>query len=1196
MRRTFSGILEGNWTTSRRIGIETAKKWRSRRSAKVFRFFVYLFAALLLAWFLRALWVVIFGGEDVWGPDVDGACEGKGVSCGAVTGFVLPWLSLALATALFLINRLWRVPRRRQKLSRTAPHQLVPTAGAISGRVVGRDELCKVVMESVRMREGRRPQLIVGGVGTGKTAVMVQLTRLLAEKKATPVAVRLRDVKPGFRFSDIASQQFQGEIHRRVLSGAEGDKIWRYLRQDDRIVVLADGLEEALSQDPDRDDHIRLAISQAKEDDLPLVIASRPHNSLRGMDASILELEPMSEEAALQYLDDGDVQGDPRRLDWIVETAGVAEAPLYLRIAHDLSRERLLSHLVMDDDHDDEDGEPLGSSVDTRNLDRSALRRNLLDTWRSALIRGRLHGQVPLSPAQRRATITFVAALACVGLREDTLEVRYDDALLPEPSHGGAPLIDWISADAPDPPVMTPAADDRNWLRDRFREPALTKWVKSELPKLKDLGGEVDTRLAATWGAQLGLVEVRGDAVRFQHSVLQAYLGSLPLATILADEGDGRRFLDRGFRAPHRPGRELLIALVLLSRHIAAQRLSGGATARGDLVRESDRAAHLVDMLEKRAAAHLDSKGLDILAAALEIDAVVAAGRRQHHLATAAAKRWETFRAADLRTLEEAKLGFVYRFGEALRAVDGRLREDERRSKEEERQRKVAERHSTDRASTSGDGRPESEERQNFAKAYRQLFRIGCTESLSYPVRHAVAQELGAGGMAAFSALRPDFTAAWDALENDGWQLKEEEWRKVVMSAWLAPLLLGYTRKESYAGKGGGPGKFSPRENLRWWMSQVGKPEVRARSYERRPDRAPPTEESVDQTAREGAAEECEGLKADDQDEKIVPKTGPTPPAHGPVPALPISIEVALAQGFKWAANRRERHPRAQVEGRIHLSDQAFDLLKRSGFWFSQLTLLHALGLWALPDNLSANESQRIPGPSSRGDYIPDLAARVHHWVEVAGNLRDEGKEPRNQDPSAEPHRFVVEAGELVIRGLTTRRPERFMWIDEHGVTSKIGASAINRAELRKHHLWIPPSIGWSALHGRAQQLVADVLLLMNLADRGDQPRSREDTLNRANRRDLPPCITQNRTHLDVNREVGVSKGVQPDKRCPGECEFDLCPYPPKGQVNYHAELTEAFCRRQQTMLGRRNRPPWQEMLPREITSFWEEMATRARR
>jgi len=171
------------------------------------------------------------------------------------------------------------------------------------------------------------------------------------------------------------------------------------------------------------------------------------------------------------------------------------------------------------------------------------------------------------------------------------------------------------------------------------------------------------------------------------------------------------------------------------------------------------------------------------------------------------------------------------------------------------------------------------------------------------------------------------------------------------------------------------------------------------------------------------------------------------------------------------------------------------------------------------------------------------------------------------------------------------------MWIDEHGVTSKIGASPTNRAELRKHHLWILPSIGWSALDFRAQALVAEVLLLMNLADRGEEAGDREERLGRANRPDLPPCPTRDRHTLDPNREVGVLEDSQPGKNCPGACQFRLCPHPPKGRVNYHAELSEAFCRRQQTLLGWSHwRRPWQEVLPRELRTFWGEMATRARR
>ena len=106
-------------------------------------------------------------------------------------------------------------------------------------------------------------------------------------------------------------------------------------------MVLADGLEEALIDGAvarERDNLIRLAIRQASDSRLPLIIASRPHDPLRDTEATIVELEPLSEEAALQYLQRGNSGEDERRLDWVVETADVAETPLYLQITRQLPR------------------------------------------------------------------------------------------------------------------------------------------------------------------------------------------------------------------------------------------------------------------------------------------------------------------------------------------------------------------------------------------------------------------------------------------------------------------------------------------------------------------------------------------------------------------------------------------------------------------------------------------------------------------------------------------------------------------------------------------------------------------------------------------------------------------------------------------------------------------------------------------
>jgi hypothetical protein len=51
---------------------------------------------------------------------------------------------------------------------------------------------------------------------------------------------------------------------------------------------------------------------------------------------------------------------------------------------------------------------------------------------------------------------------------------------------------------------------------------------------------------------------------------------------------------------------------------------------------------------------------------------------------------------------------------------------------------------------------------------------------------------------------------------------------------------------------------------------------------------------------------------------------------------------------------------------------------------------------------------------------------------------------------------------------------------------------------------------------------------------------------------------------------------------------------------SYRAELSDAFCRRQQTLLGRselrRKSAPWQGALPSDLRRFWHDMALRARR
>jgi len=185
------------------------------------------------------------------------------------------------------------------------------------------------------------------------------------------------------------------------------------------------------------------------------------------------------------------------------------------------------------------------------------------------------------------------------------------------------------------------------------------------------------------------------------------------------------------------------------------------------------------------------------------------------------------------------------------------------------------------------------------------------------------------------------------------------------------------------------------------------------------------------------------------------------------------------------------------------------------------------------------------------------------------------------------------------VLALKTGFPQRYLWIDESGVVGRVGSRKTSDATTyRKHRLWIPPSAGWTALNGRAQQLVADVLLLLNLADRGDQPPDSERRLKRSNRHDLPPCITRYRPSLDPGLTVGTATSSAPGTSCVDGCPFELCPYPPKGTQS-RMEMSEAFCRRQQMLLTRRSlgrrRAPWQEMRRGQLIDFWAEMADRAR-
>ncbi|MFC7988028.1 ATP-binding protein [Streptomyces pilosus] len=1081
-----------------------------------------------------------------------------------VLGFVSPVLTGALILAFFLLYWYHKAKRPLIRKARTRPHDLVPTAGTLVDRIVGRRELAQVMAQTLRNRKTRKPYLLVGGVGVGKTAVLVELTRMLAQQSAVPVPLRLRDMDGDgeLDFEKMARRRFAEEADQGVFAVGNIDKAWRQLRLDDKAVVIADGLEEALLDEryrEDRDNIIRRAIERADRQRLPLVIASRPHAPLEGTRAAITDLEPLSEEAALEYLVREPSGADERRLDWVVETAEVSDSPIYLRIARLLQERGLLEHLTLRKD----DGR-----LNTRSNDCSTIRLWLLDTYRRALEDGLICDKLVMDREERRETLWVVSALACLGLLQDSLEVSFDDFV-------GAHLNDLRERrQTGEPPGEAPAC---NW-RDAVRavvcpaqREALWDVLARKVHESSSWGNPLDyptecyTELAryAANGQLLGLVKGFENKVRFPHSIVQAYLGHRLLTEVGED-----RVADVVEPALHSPGpsRELLIALVLLSRHraasTAARRGAGPGRDRCPPQGE-DTPPRLAELLTGAAANRHDAKYFDLYAAALEIDSVDPAPL-QDALARDLDEQWADLEIrGDQRTVEDAKLGLVRRFGAALRERDRRRREGGPRTEE-------------------GDPPP--------PLPYEQLFRIGTHES-SHAVRTAIAHQMAAGGDASFQAVRQLFPLDTDPVHQYlDWSHEAKRKLNRDYTAWLA---------EVDAGRAADPGAVErrERERARFVREHERRRTTQWRHFALRAWLVPMYVASVSVKYRDETKERLDLWLRHLTTTAGGAGTGPPPPGAGE-PDLPLSMENAMAQGFKNAANRRRRHPDAYEESRAHLMKQAERMLVSSRSWYSQLSLLHALCLWELPDTAG-----RTDAPAALAASVEPVRA-VTRWLTIAGTARA-GRPDGHGAGGRMLHPFVAEAGDLVTLALETGHPEQFLWIDEHGAVGNVGSTPADPERYRKHNLWIAPSSGWTSLHPRAQRLLADALIMLNLTEREGSPDDIEERLERANKNTLPPCLTHDRGPLHPERSVGRVDRDEPGSTCLPTCTFRLCPYPPKARRT-QKEIDEPFCRQQQALLHSRHRwhlpavtrrtAPWVSIPVRELHAFWEVMAHRKRK
>ena len=103
--------------------------------------------------------------------------------------------------------------------------------------MVGRDALCHEIIEDLRDPITRRPHVVIGGMGAGKTALLVRLAGLLAERGAIPVpSGSAMPKKPWISASSRASDSSP----LALFLIPEGEEVWRERLPERQVVILAD--------------------------------------------------------------------------------------------------------------------------------------------------------------------------------------------------------------------------------------------------------------------------------------------------------------------------------------------------------------------------------------------------------------------------------------------------------------------------------------------------------------------------------------------------------------------------------------------------------------------------------------------------------------------------------------------------------------------------------------------------------------------------------------------------------------------------------------------------------------------------------------------------------------------------------------------------------------------------------------------
>lgn len=217
------------------------------------------------------------------------------------------------------------------------------------------------------------------------------------------------------------------------------------------------------------------------------------------------------------------------------------------------------------------------------------------------------------------------------------------------------------------------------------------------------------------------------------------------------------------------------------------------------------------------------------------------------------------------------------------------------------------------------------------------------------------------------------------------------------------------------------------------------------------------------------------------------------------------------------------RHPDAEVD------ERAVGLLPGAQFWYSRLNLVHAVSRRARPDDELAIENVR------------QIVRRKSE------------------------HPLVRETARQCCAAISKQRQSAAIWDDESLVITESGR----------------------ALGDRTAQLLADVVLLLNLSDQARRPLGEMLAV----RRDLPACLCTTTDRSSLARSAG-----QTGSSCVSGCVYRLCPLSPRRSALswQRGPFSPEFCQHQIHLASRLGAPTWHRTIsPTALAAFWREMLSR---